>query len=119
MLLQPEDRGTGLRFVATDAFENAEAILQCIAHEMDMRVVPIDDRAVHPNFIGFFHPLARSPICRFPFHHCLAADRDREKAALVRARLDALRGGGCSPDRTSLCGEKFPSRPQKPGNSSI
>src|SRR4029077_12788042 len=93
MLLQPEDRGTGLRFVATDAFENAEAILQCIAHEMDMRVVPIDDRAVHPNFIGFFHPLARSPIGRFPFHHCLAADRDRENAALVPARLDALRGG--------------------------
>src|SRR5690349_19581026 len=76
MLLQPEDRGTGLRFVATDAFENAEAILQCIAHEMDMRVVPIDDRAVHPNFVGFFHPLARSPIGRFPSHHCLAANRD-------------------------------------------
>ena len=90
MLLQPEDRGTGLRFVATDAFENAEAILQCIAHEMDMRVVPIDDRAVHPNSIGFFHPLARSPIGRFPFHHCLAADRDRENAALVPAWMHCV-----------------------------
>jgi hypothetical protein len=76
--------------------------LQCIAHEMDMRVVPIDDRAVHPNFIGFFHPLARSPIGRFPFHHCLAADRDRENAALVPARLDAVRGGGGSHLRTGL-----------------
>src|SRR6516164_6746035 len=98
MLLQPEDRGTGFRFVATDAFENAEAILQCIAHEMDMRVVPIDDRAVHPNFIGFFHPLARSPIGRFPFP----------------ARLDALRGG---PGRIRTSNQTVMSGPVSPESS--
>src|SRR5262249_60298070 len=59
--LEPKTRRAGLCLVAADAFESAEAVLERIAHHMDMRIPPIDDVAVHPDLFCSFQA-SRSPL---------------------------------------------------------
>jgi hypothetical protein len=61
MLLEPENRRAGLCLVAADAFESTEAVLERVAHHMDMRIPPLDDVAVHPDLFCSFQA-SRSPI---------------------------------------------------------
>jgi hypothetical protein len=58
--------GAGTRYfarlglIAADTFENAKAVLERIAHKMDMGIAPLDDRPVHPNLFCIFQAF-RSP----------------------------------------------------------
>src|SRR5262245_29449979 len=54
MLLEPEDCRAGLRLIAADTFKYPETILESIAHQMDVSVIPIDNFAVHPDLVRFF-----------------------------------------------------------------
>ena len=61
MLLESEHGGTAGRLVAANAFKDAEAVVQRVADQMDLGVVPIDDLAVRPDSFGRFHPLVPVP----------------------------------------------------------
>jgi hypothetical protein len=55
-ILVAEDRGTlGLGVVAADALEDAGAVVQAVREHVDLRVLPRDELAVHPNEVRCVH----------------------------------------------------------------
>src|SRR6185437_10090272 len=51
MVLQPEDRGAVGRIVTTDPLENRGAVMDHMAHDVDRRILPVDERPVPPDFV--------------------------------------------------------------------
>jgi len=52
VLLQPEDRGFAvLRPVAADPLEDADAVVQRVGEDVDLRLVPVHELAVHPDLL--------------------------------------------------------------------
>ena len=54
-LLEPEDRGPLRGFVAPYPFKPARSIMYDMGKDMDVRVVPVDELPVHPDFGDFLH----------------------------------------------------------------
>ena len=50
MFLQSKNRGTGLPLVTANPLEHSQSIMERMGHHVDMRVRPIDERPIHPNF---------------------------------------------------------------------
>ncbi len=69
VLVQAEDRRPFRCLVAADPFEDAGAVVQPVHADVDLRVGPVDELAVHPDLFGLLHR-ARSfvwPPGRFEF----------------------------------------------------
>ena len=58
MVGQPEDGRALVGLVAADALEDARAVVQAVRPDVDRRVGPVDELAVHPDLLGLAH---RSP----------------------------------------------------------
>ena len=48
-----EDRGALLGVVGADALEDAGAVVQAVAENVDLGVVPCDELAIHPDVSAF------------------------------------------------------------------
>jgi hypothetical protein len=55
MFFETKHRRAVYRLVAADTFEHSKAVLQGIADEMNVRVIPVDNGSIHPNLIRLFH----------------------------------------------------------------
>ena len=64
MFLQPKNRGTGLSLVAAKPLKCAQSIMQRMGHHVDMRVRPIDERPIHPNFPLWLKHRQRRQACK-------------------------------------------------------
>ncbi|CAB4816632.1 unannotated protein [freshwater metagenome] len=60
---KPEYRRTLWGFIRANSFEDAHSVMKGVGENVDLRVVPIDERSVHPDLVG------RSNW------HCLASQR--------------------------------------------
>ena len=71
VLVEPEDRGTAVGPVGADALEHAVAVVEGRREDVDGRVVPVDELAVHPDLVGLGkgHPGS----CRRRVRACCAA----------------------------------------------
>jgi hypothetical protein len=61
MVGEPEDRRPGIGLVAANPLEHAGAVVEPVRTDMDLGVVPVDELAVHPDFLGGSH---RSKVTR-------------------------------------------------------
>src|SRR5215213_6416427 len=52
---QAEDRRALVGLVAADALEDARPVVQAVGSDMDRRVGPVDELAVHPDLLGLLH----------------------------------------------------------------
>ena len=43
------------RVVAADALEDARAVVEAVSADVNARIVPVDELAVHPDLLGGFH----------------------------------------------------------------
>src|SRR5205814_5863202 len=59
---QPEDGGAVRRLVSPDSLEYARAVVEPVGTDMDPRVVPRDQLAVHPDLLGLTH--SQPPLTR-------------------------------------------------------
>ena len=50
-----ENRRAAGQFVAADAFKDRRAVVHDVRHHVDGRVVPIDELAVVPDFVGLLN----------------------------------------------------------------
>jgi hypothetical protein len=50
-----EDRRARRRVVAADALEHARPVVQAVREDVDLRVLPRDELAVHPDELGLLH----------------------------------------------------------------
>ena len=64
VLLQSKNGGPSRCLVAANAFEDAEAIVQRVADQMNLGVVPTNDRAVRPDRSAVSTPLVPVPATR-------------------------------------------------------
>ena len=55
VVAEPEDRRPFRRVVAANALEDAGAVMQAVDADMDLRVGPVDELAVHPDLLGLLH----------------------------------------------------------------
>src|SRR5262249_43444158 len=55
VLTQPEHRWTAVRPVGPDALEYAGSVVQRVRQDVDLRLVPVDELAVHPDLLGLLH----------------------------------------------------------------
>ena len=55
MVGEPEDGRPLRRVVAADALEHAGAVVEAVRADVDARVVPVDELAVHPDLLGGLH----------------------------------------------------------------
>ena len=55
MVAQAEDRRAVRRVVAADALEYAGAVVEPVRGDVDLRVRPVDELAVHPDLLGLLH----------------------------------------------------------------
>ena len=53
-----EDRRADLGVVAADALEDAGAVVQAVREYVDLRVLPGDELAVHPDEVRLLHVVA-------------------------------------------------------------
>ena len=81
VLGQPEDGGAPRRLVRPDAFEDTRAVMQPVRADVNGRVGPVDELAVHPDLRGLLH--ARNGT--------QASDRSRPRPG-SRGRCRAARG---------------------------
>ena len=52
---QPEDGRAVVGLVAADALEDARAVVEPVRADVDLRVGPVDELAVHPDLLGLLH----------------------------------------------------------------
>src|SRR6185437_5885282 len=60
----PEHRGADLGVVAADALEDARAVVEPVREYVNLRVLPLDELAVHPDEVRLLHvdaPYRRCP----------------------------------------------------------
>ena len=50
-----EDGGAPRRLVAANALEDTGAVVEAVDADVDLRVRPVDELAVHPDLVGLFH----------------------------------------------------------------
>src|SRR5204863_4093855 len=55
VVVKPEDRRPLRRVVAADPLEDAGSIVESVRADVDLRVVPVDQLAVHPDLLGGLH----------------------------------------------------------------
>ena len=55
-----EDRRAALGLVAADPLEDAGAVVEAVAENVDLGVVPGDELAVHPDPLGLLHGFLHS-----------------------------------------------------------
>ena len=55
VIAQPEDGGAPLGCVAADALEDAGAVVETVARDVDSSVRPVHELAVHPDLLGLLH----------------------------------------------------------------
>jgi hypothetical protein len=55
VLAEAEDRRPLRRVVAADALEDARAVVEPVDADVDLRVGPVDELAVHPDLLGLLH----------------------------------------------------------------
>ena len=55
MLGQPEDGTAFRRLVRADSLEHAGAVVEAVRPDVDLRVGPVHELAVHPNLFEFLH----------------------------------------------------------------
>ena len=104
MLAMAEHRRPLLGLVAADALEDPRAVVQPVAQDMDLGVVPSDELAVHPDPFRLFHgapqalgqdfesmPEATSPVARPREAVACPSDLPRDLPRL------AIRGGSRPP----------------------
>ena len=60
VLAVAEDRRAALGLVAADALEDAGAVVEPVAQNVDLGVFPSHELAVHPDPLGLFHVCLRS-----------------------------------------------------------
>ena len=63
VLVEAEDRRSLRGVVAADPLEDAGAVVQSVHADVDLRVGPVDELAVHPDLLGL---LQRALLCRPP-----------------------------------------------------
>ena len=54
---QPEDGRAVIGLVAADAFEDPGAVVEPVRADVDLRIGPVDELAVHPDLFGLLHRL--------------------------------------------------------------
>jgi hypothetical protein len=62
MRLEPEDRRTLARLVTSDALEQARAVMNDMRAYVNVRVIPVDELAVHPDLVGLRNTHLYSPF---------------------------------------------------------
>ena len=55
VLAEPEDAGAAVGLVRADALEDPRAVVQRVREDVDLRVGPVDELAVHPDLLGLLH----------------------------------------------------------------
>ena len=55
MVGQAKDGRAGRRLVAADALEDARPVVQAVGADVDRRLIPVDELAVHPDVRGRLH----------------------------------------------------------------
>ena len=93
VLRQPEDCGAAVvSLVAADALEHAEPVVQRVREDMDVRLVPRDERAVEPDAFGLLHGRAttQKPPAGQP-RQALAKTRAYASRIAARCRASASR----------------------------
>ena len=62
VVLEPEDRRPVPTLIAADPLERGQAIVERMRQHMDRGILPIDERAVHPDLLARFqhHTLRRA-----------------------------------------------------------
>ncbi len=59
---EAEHRRARGRVVAADALEHAGAVVEPVRGDVDLRVGPVDELAVHPDLLGLLHRVLSSPL---------------------------------------------------------
>jgi len=68
----PEHGRALLGLVAADSLENARSVVEAVAEDVDVGVVPSDELAIHPDPVGLLHVFlsgsvaAARKVCRTP-----------------------------------------------------
>ena len=55
VVAEAEDRRAPVRVVRPDALEHRGAVVEAVREHVDLGVGPVDERAVHPDLLGFLH----------------------------------------------------------------
>ena len=55
VLAEPEDGRPLRRVVAANALEDARAVVEAVHADVNLRVGPVDELAVHPDLLGLLH----------------------------------------------------------------
>ena len=55
VVVETEDRRAPVRVVGADALEHRGAVVQAVREHVYLGVGPVDERAVHPDLLGFLH----------------------------------------------------------------
>ena len=115
MVGQAEDRRALRRVVAADALEYAGAVVEPVRGDVDLRVRPVDELAVHPDLLGLLHR-AQLSFCFDESYGSLCDDvhrpHAREPAEVGRADSHDVRGPSLRPPRRCRGGRaRGPSAP--------
>ena len=104
--VQPEDRGPLRRVVAADPLEDAGAVVEAVRADVDARVVPVDELAVHPDLLGGLHArLLRRDVgelYRRATRSAVRAPASRCEVGRARSRAMCARRAGADPDDAVL-----------------
>ena len=97
------------RVVAADPFEDASAVVKSVHADVDLRVGPVDELAVHPDLLGLLH--RRAPLSGRLEVRILASGPEVERARPGQAcELGRRQGGhvmrGSGPDPDARCARK-------------
>ena len=92
VIAEAEHRRALRRVVAADALEDARAVVQAVDADVDLRVGPVDELAVHPDLLGLLHrraPLASPNRAVYP-------QTEVDGRAWVSREARAARGRPCA-----------------------